>query len=343
MAPVLATCERRGLSASLVMTGQHHETIDDLIEEFGITTVPEWSVRRRERATIGSLLRWAPEAYLAIVKHLRRVSTQAPIDVLVHGDTLSTLLAALAARHCGARVVHVESGLTSGKLLDPFPEEMFRRIVFRLSQVAMCPSEEAAEYMRRLGCSHVVNTHANTVVDAVRMVGAIGSGIGEDRKIVVVSLHRFQNIYDAVRLRQLESLIIALSEEFRVHFILHPATRKRLDANGGLERMRERKGIHLSPRLPYGEFLRLASDSQCVLTDGGSNQEELAVLGIPTIVMRASTERLDGLGRNAIMEADVEGGVLAFLTSGDYRRLRYRADTRPPTMPSEAIVSALIA
>jgi UDP-N-acetylglucosamine 2-epimerase (non-hydrolysing) len=85
--------------------------------------------------------------------------------------------------------------------------------------------------------------------------------------------------------------------------------------------------VKLSPRLGYRDFLHLASRAACVLTDGGSNQEELSALGVPTLVMREHTERNDGLGANALMEADVPGGVAAFLASGGYESLR-----RPSTL-----------
>ncbi|MGH8030070.1 MAG: UDP-N-acetylglucosamine 2-epimerase, partial [Arenimonas sp.] len=112
-----------------------------------------------------------------------------------------------------------------------------------------------------------------------------------------------------------------------VHFVLHPATRKRLAGSGELARLESVPGIHLLPRLGYRAFLGLAANAACVLTDGGSNQEELSALGVPTLVMRERTERQDGLGANAMMEADVPGGVAAFLASGGYEALR-----RPSTL-----------
>jgi len=72
----------------------------------------------------------------------------------------------------------------------------------------------------------------------------------------------------------------------------------------------------------YRDFIRLAAGAACVLTDGGSNQEELAALGIPTIVMRARTERPDGLGENAVMEQDVPGGVLRYVLEDSVKELR---------------------
>ena len=340
VAPVIVACERMGLPLILLMTGQHQETMKDLVEEFGIRSSPEPVSQASERATVLSLVRWLPRAYVALARRLKQLNARgAELDVLVHGDTLSTLIGAVAGRRCRAQVVHLESGLTSGRLLDPFPEEICRRIVFRMTNLAMCPNAEAASYMHKHHRrARVVDTGGNTIIDAVELAGAASVRPDTDEPYVVVSLHRFQNLYDRARLRSLVTLIEQVSTVLKVHFILHPATRKRLRAEGLDGRLKATAGVALSPRLGYGAFLRLAAGAACVLTDGGSNQEELAALGVPTIVMRERTERPDGLGANTLMEADVPGGVLVFLRSAGYRTLR-----RPASLPAGPGPSARIA
>lgn len=342
VAPVVVACERARLPVTLLMTGQHQETMQDLIEEFGIRSVQLAVVPASERATIGALIRWLPAAYIGVSRCIRKLASRGPVDVMVHGDTLSTLLGAMAGRRRGTRVVHLESGLTSGRLFDPFPEEILRRVVFRFTDLAMCPGIDAAEHMRGRHRARVVDTGGNTIVDAVAVSGAADVLPDPARPYVVVSLHRFQNIYDTLRLRHLVELIEQVAKWLPVHFVLHPATKKRLAAEKLDRRLHENPNILLSPRLGYSAFLKLAAGAVCVLTDGGSNQEELASLGIPTIVMRERTERLDGLGANAMMEADVPGGVAAFLAVGGHTSLRKPIRSmRAGESPSERIVSAL--
>lgn len=343
VAPVIVACERMDLPLTLLMTGQHQETMQDLIEEFGIRSRPEPVLPVSERATVLSLVRWLPQAYLALARRLKQLNaTGTELDVLVHGDTLSTLIGAVAGRRCRARLVHLESGLTSGRLFDPFPEEICRRIVFRMTDLAMCPNAEAASYMHKHHRrARVVDTGGNTIIDAVELTGAASVRPDADEPYVVASLHRFQNLYDGARLRSLVTLIEQVSAVLKVHFVLHPATRKRLRAEGLDERLKASPGVALSPRLGYGAFLRLAAGAACVLTDGGSNQEELAALGVPTIVMRERTERPDGLGANALMEADVPGGVLAFLQSAGHRALRRPANLSEGPGPSARIAAEL--
>jgi UDP-N-acetylglucosamine 2-epimerase (non-hydrolysing) len=343
VAPVVVACERAQLPTSLLMTGQHQETMQDLIEEFGIRSPQFPAIPASERATVGSLMRWLPVACLGVSRRLRALRESAALDVLVHGDTLSTLVGAAAGRCHGARVVHLESGLSSGSLLDPFPEEIVRRLVFRLAGLAMCPGPAEADYMRRRHPrARIVDTGGNTIIDAVALVGAYAAADRDPpQPYLVASLHRFQNIYQTARLRHLADLVIALAARDPVHFVLHPATRNRLGKEGLLARLEAAPGVHLSPRLGYGAFLRLAAGAACVLTDGGSNQEELAALGVPTLVMRERTERSDGLGANALMEADVPGGVERFVRDRDYEALRRPPSPPPQPGPSRRIVEAL--
>jgi UDP-N-acetylglucosamine 2-epimerase (non-hydrolysing) len=343
VAPVMVCCELAGQEILLLLTGQHQETMQDLVAEFGIRAPQDCAVAVGERATVRSLLAWLPSATWNLVRRLRSLRRERrDLAVVVHGDTLSTLLGVVAGRCAGATVYHLESGLSSGRLFDPFPEEMTRRLVFRLTDVALCPGPGSADYMRGHHHCEVLDTGGNTIVDSVMLAGRAGpAGPSSDPPYLVASLHRFQNLYDGERLRFLVETVAALSERFRVHFVLHPATRKRLAATGALRRLEAAPGVRLSPRLGYGEFLRLAAGAEAVLTDGGSNQEELAVLGVPTVVMRQHTERPDGLGRNAIMEGDVSGGVLDFLLGGSYKALRRQSEVDSDFGPSRRVAELL--
>jgi UDP-N-acetylglucosamine 2-epimerase (non-hydrolysing) len=340
VAPVVVACEKRGMQITLLMTGQHQETMQDLIEEFSIKSPQVEALPATERLTIASLLRWLPQAYKGLEKQLKKLARDDVRQyVLVHGDTLSTLLGAFAGRRSGARIVHLESGLTSGRLFDPFPEELCRRLVFRMTDVAMCPSSRSVEYMSTHHKAHVVYTDGNTIVDAVNLAGVAEALDHAAGFYLVASLHRFQNIYNERRLQQLVDLICRVAECHPIYFVLHPATRKRLESAGLLAQLTNSKGLALLPRMGYRDFLRLAAGAACVLTDGGSNQEELAALGVPTLIMRQRTERQDGLGGNAVMEGDISQGVEQFVLLGLFKELRRPPAIRHSNGPSERIAS----
>jgi UDP-N-acetylglucosamine 2-epimerase (non-hydrolysing) len=340
IAPVVLAVEAEGMQALLVMTGQHRETMDDLFTEFGISSPRIEIGNGSERATLLSLLAWAPFALMGARRRLlelRRIHGDFP--VVVHGDTLSTVIGAMAARLCRLPVIHLESGLTSGKIFNPFPEEISRRAVFRLTNLALCPDANSAAHMRGRYKAEAIESGGNTIVDSVAIaLGGVRREVNDRGRYIVVSIHRFQNIFNAARLSMLVEQLVEIGAAIPVHFVLHPATRKRLEASGLLGKLAGAPGVNLSPRLGYAEFLALARSAVCVLTDGGSNQEELSVLGVPTVVMREYTERLDGLGANAVMESSVEDGVVRFCLNEQFTRLR-----RPPATAAEIGPSARIA
>lgn len=345
-APVIVACEQILHPALLLLTGQHKETMQDLIEEFGIKSPQVNAIKMGERATVLSLIGWIPRAYLAVSRHLRQLkSTGVDINVVVHGDTLSTLLGALAAKHRAVQVFHLESGLTSGKLFDPFPEEISRRIVFRLADVAVCPSDSSSAFMASRYPCRVLNSKENTIIDAVLIASRERTSRPplpqSTRPYVVASLHRFQNIFNRKRLRYLTEILIQLATQYRIHFVLHPATRKRLQSDGLLEHLSSIPDLNLAPRLGYREFLGLASGAAFVLTDGGSNQEELAVLGVPTIVMRKRTERPDGLGENVVMESDLTEDFASYCLTGKVEALRRPSRLKEEIGPSMLVAEAL--
>lgn len=344
VAPIIVECEKNNLACTLLMTGQHLETMQDLLDEFGVKSKQIPAIPAKEHATIFSLIAWLPQAYIGVVNQLKKLST-APreIDVLVHGDTLSTVLGALAGRKSGARVVHLESGLTSNNFFDPFPEEISRRIVFRLSHIAMCPSQEALEHMQlKYPKCKAIDTDGNTILDAIALTGIRRKDNKSEYSYIVASLHRFQNIYDKKRLAKLVGLLEEISQTYTVKFVLHPATRKRLVNSGLLERLQEIGNIELIPRLGYSAFLKLAAESACVLTDGGSNQEELAALGVPTIVMRQATERSNGLGKSTLMEGEVAGGLPDFIRNNSHKKLDGNNSVPQVVRPSSNIIRYLL-
>lgn len=344
VAPIIVECEKRALGCTLLMTGQHQETMQDLLDEFGVRSPQVAALPAKERSTIFSLFAWLPQAYRGIVKKLKALPvTPQYMDVLVHGDTLSTVLGAIAGKRVGARVVHLESGLTSKKLFDPFPEEIARRIVFRLSHMAMCPNEETLQHIQKNypRCT-AINTGGNTILDAIRLSGVSRSVVNDSIPYLVASLHRFQNIYEKKRLNDLVKLLQNVAINHRIKFVLHPATRKRLKKTGLYEKLEQTNNIELVPRLGYSAFLKLAAESACVLTDGGSNQEELAAIGVPTIIMRQATERSDGLGGNAIMEGEIRGTVEDYIKSKKYQELEAASTLTDAQQPSVTIVESLL-
>jgi UDP-N-acetylglucosamine 2-epimerase (non-hydrolysing) len=341
MAPVVRAAQARALPMRILLTGQHFESMQALAEDLSIGAVFPTDTLISERATVTSLLGWLPSAFLRCRRQLVDIRAFASQSiVLVHGDTASTLLAAVAARSAGLRVAHVESGLTSGALFDPFPEEIVRQMVSRLAQIGFCPDEASFERMRARRNTIVLNTHGNTIIDALRLA-TDGRHSDHANGGAVVSLHRFENIMRRTRLQTLVDDIRRLADKVPVSFVLHPPTEKRLRTMGLLDVLSKDSSVQLLPRMPYSRFMALVAKAAVVVTDGGSNQEELSLLGVPAIIMRARTERNDGLGESCILEPDLPCDWVDYILSGQIMAMRRPNMLELVESPSQRIVDCL--
>lgn len=334
MAPVLRELERRNLSYRFYLTGQHETTIDDLIAEFGIRTTPI-RLARQEVAGLLTMAVWAPLTLIRLLRAWPVMPGETRTIVLTHGDTFTTAIAALVGRLKGARVAHVEAGLRSFNWLHPFPEELTRLAVFRLSDVSFCPNEWAARNMARYA-SRAVNTQGNTLIDALELACSKDQAIQTATEpYAVVSIHRFENIFNQKRLRNIVHLLEMASEKARLIFVLHPATRNKLARHGLLDILRRMNGVSLVDRMGYVRFVALLRRAHFVITDGGSNQEELSYLGVPTFLMRRKTERTEGLGENIVLGDYSEAALRRFLAE--------LALLRKPALPRAGSPSAIVA
>lgn len=302
MAPVMRVLEERGARVRLLLTGQHRETIDDLIADFRLRTTPELVYRGPEASGVMAMARWAGGCLWQLLRHRRRWfdGLDRVRDVIVvHGDTFSTLLGALLGRLLRVRVAHVESGLRSFNWRNPFPEELTRLAVFRLSDIAFCPGPWAASNLARYRHLDVVDTQHNTLLDAVRYAIA-GTPRATMPAYAVVSVHRFENLRSRRRLDAIVRIVTEVARRMRVVMVLHPVT-ERVLRRRGLHEALARAGVEMTPRMAYTRFLALLAGATVVLTDGGSNQEELSYLGVPTLLLREATERREGLGENVVL------------------------------------------
>ena len=332
VAPIVRVFEEKGLPSKSILTGQHNDTMEDIIEEFGIKTPAIPLIKNKEHSSILALLLWLPRIFFLIFKTLKQYDKS---KIFVHGDTLTTLMSTLAAKITGHSVIHLESGLTSKTLFNPFPEEIIRRIVFKCTDVACCPSEQDVQHMKNYPKARILYTSGNTILDSIICL-KIGENINKESNTILVSIHRFHNIYNKERLQSIVEMLITLSEKYTINFVLHPATQQKLSQYNLLVRL-ENNRINLLPRMIYQKFLNLALSNEIVITDGGSNQEELAYFGHPTLILRETTERQDGIGKNAILINEPKN-IIKFIISKEYIILE-KEKLNLTSSPSEVIAN----
>ena len=272
----------------LCSTGQHRELVDQALAPFGLSPDIDLHVMR-------SAQRLADVAGRILAALDRVYAKRRPDLVLVQGDTTSCFVGALAAYYRRIPVAHLEAGLRTDDVYDPFPEEVHRRLVSSLATFHFAPTRRAASQLSREGLSaDDILVTGNTVIDALLHIYATtvrreGAFERTDRRSILVTMHRresygapFENICRA---------ITSLADNHRsVEFVLpvHPAPSVQ-------EPVRRLLGDHPRIRLigplAYPDFVATLSRSHFVMTDSGGIQEEAPALAKPVLVLRNTTER----------------------------------------------------
>jgi UDP-N-acetylglucosamine 2-epimerase (non-hydrolysing) len=286
LAGVVAALRDRGHEVRCVATGQHEDPrmYADVFAGLGLEPDAAWRLDGTEGDRVGGLL---ANAFLDL-------ETFRPDAVLVLGDTYTAPLLSLAARRYGAGVIHLEAGLRSFN--ERSMEESNRRVVAALATLHLAPTRLAARFLRDEGVPAArIRVVGNPAIDALRATGVPRVPV-TDRRGVLVTAHRATNVDDPERLRVLVDLVEDLGARHGpVVFPMHPRTRARLDEHGLLDRLATLPGVRCCEPLPFLDVLRELAASRVVVTDSGGLQEEASWFGVPTVIMRTTTPRWEGV------------------------------------------------
>lgn len=298
MAPLVARLSHdASIDTRVCVTAQHRALLDQVLELFAITPDFDLDVMRvgQDLAQLGAALLQALASSLGQIK---------PDLVLVHGDTTTTLAAALAAFYQHIPVGHVEAGLRSGDINAPWPEEANRRLVTVITNLHFAPTESARRNLLREGvASSAIVVTGNTVVDALLMANArieddpaVAERLARQfsflrggTNLVLITGHRRENLGDGLEgacraIRSLAGEFPAVDFVYTMH--LNPRVREPV-----LRLLSGVSNVHLREPLDYLAFVYLMGRSHLILTDSGGIQEEAPALGKPVLVMRDRTER----------------------------------------------------
>ncbi|MBU0976874.1 MAG: UDP-N-acetylglucosamine 2-epimerase (non-hydrolyzing) [Nanoarchaeota archaeon] len=341
MAPIMAEMKKQGIEYNYIFTGQHQETMDKLLKNFDLKKPDVTLYNGKDITGVGQMGLWSLRIlFKTLTKKKAIFKGDKNGIVLVHGDTFSTLLGALMGRFAGLKVGHVESGLRSFNLFNPFPEELTRVLTFRLSSHYYCAGKWALGNVKKHR-GKKINTVENTLLDSLKLAVENQKKIKVDipkEKYGVVTVHRYENIFNRKQFEKIIQIIEETSKKIKLLFILHPPTRKRLEEFGFMERLKKNKGIELRPRYDYFEFVKLISKAEFVFSDGGSNQEECYYLGKPCLLLRNETERKEGLGKNVVLSKFNEKAITDFVKN--YRKCKFPM-VKNKMSPSEMIVKSV--
>lgn len=335
MAPLVKTLQTMTdkFRTVVCVTGQHREMLDQVLSLFGI--VPDYDLNvmqpNQDLYDITSRILLGMRSVLNSVK---------PDVVLVHGDTTTSVTAALAAFYQQIPVGHVEAGLRTGDIYSPWPEEMNRQITGRIATYHFAPTALARQNLLRENVDErKITVTGNTVIDALQMVvarmssdEALQKSVAEEitqagynvsqlnggRRMILITGHRRENFGDGFL--HICHAIKHLAERYAdVDFVypmhLNPNVRRPVIEilGDGVE-----KNVFLIEPLQYLPFVYMMQHSYLVLTDSGGVQEEAPGLGKPVLVMRNTTERPEAVEAGTVRlvgtdQQKIEQGVSALL------------------------------
>lgn len=313
IAPIVLELQRTHASIKplLICSGQHEELLDGLDTAFGVRVVRSLDIRKIIGPT-DSLPLLAEASHTRFAQALQSIN---PDGVLVQGDAASSFLTAFAAFHLHIPVFYVEAGLRTYDLEQPFPEEAYRQLTSRLASYCFAPTEENKKNLLREGISKDrIFVTGNTIVDALEMIvkGPFppatpvgGSRQGRTftyfpwlkkmayRRLILVTIHRRENQGEILQrmLRALRRIQGKYPDDLFV-FSVHPNPNVRIPVYSRLKN-NPRFVLINPPR--YVQFLSLLSVTSVVMTDSGGIQEEAPSFGVPALVLRNKTERVEGL------------------------------------------------
>lgn len=300
MAPLILEMRKRpGIESVVALTGQHRELLKRVLVDFGLAYDYDLDIMEGMQS-----LTHITTAVLSGINGIIR--KEKPDLVLVHGDTTTSMAAAMAAFYEKVPVGHVEAGLRTYDRYSPYPEEMNRTLTARLADLHFAPTETAKKNLLHEGVlPEDIFVTGNTVIDAMKNTvkpdyvfqSEVLKRIDFTKKVIMVTAHRRENLESGIESISRALATIAKREDIEIIYLMHPNPRV-LGTVKGILHGTER--VHLLPALDIIETHNLMARSHLILTDSGGIQEEAPYLGKPVLVLRAVTERTEAVDAGVV-------------------------------------------
>lgn len=298
------------INVSVCLTGQHRDLLQQVVDLFGIPVTYNLNIMKAGQDIL--------DIMTAVQVGLRDVlAVDKPDLVLVHGDTTTSMAAAVTCFSLSIAVGHVEAGLRTNNLASPFPEEFNRRVSALAARFHFAPTELNRQNLLAEGhAEQHVHVTGNTVVDALRMMvdrftknpdiyeqieadfASMIDGWPFTEQLVLVTSHRRENFGEGLRnicdaIKELANL----SKDARFIYPVHPNPNVQVPVR---EYLGDCRNVHLIPPLSYEYFCFLLNRAHLILTDSGGVQEEAPSIGKPVLVMRDTTERPEAVSAGTV-------------------------------------------
>lgn len=300
--PVMKELQIRRIDYYFIHTGQH--SISKLIKDFGIKkpdaelyAPPELSSRFMVKTH--KAIFWNLPLIFKIQKQLRKIKNLK--YVFYHGDTITTAAAAIASSNIFNirkrwKNAHLEAGLRSGDLYEPFPEEIARRIADRFSDILFAVSKGTVKNLKQENLDGKIINVGNTIIDAAHISLDLANkkfGKMKEKNFCLINIHRHENIKSKRRMKKVVEIIENV--DIPAYWPLHDNTRQQLKKFGLMKIIERKENIKVTRLISYLEFIQKLANCRYLITDGGSIQEESLAFKKPCILLREKTERDEGL------------------------------------------------
>ncbi len=308
MSPLVKELKKRKTIETIVcVTGQHRQMLDQVLEVFDIVPDYDLSIMRDKQTLF--------DVTINILENIKQVLESVKPDVvLVHGDTSTTFVTALACFYLQIPVGHVEAGLRTYNIYSPYPEEFNRQAVSIISQYNFAPTELSRENLLKEGKkAETIYVTGNTAIDALKTTVRAEYTHPElewakNSRLILITAHRRENLGEPMR-NMFRAIRRVMDEHPDVKAIypihMNPIVRKIAnEILGGDER------IHIIEPLDVLDFHNFQARSHLILTDSGGIQEEAPSLGKPVLVMRDTTERPEGIRAGTLKLVGTEEAVI---------------------------------
>lgn len=298
LAPVYIELKKsKHLKPILISTGQHKEMVNEMFKWFGLKEDYNLNLMQRNQTLSELTARVLDKTY-------KLFSKIKPDLVIVEGDTASVMSASLAAFYLRIPVLHVEAGLRTDDIYNPFPEEMSRRIVSNLASIHCAPTKLAVSNLKKENISKNIYLTGNTVIDAlqytVKKINKFPESFKEKKlpdlkkhRFILVTMHRRENLGKAHS--DIAKTLLKIINKFPDTAILLPLHKNPKVRDILRPILEKHKRIFLTEPLGYVPFVYAMKNCCLILTDSGGVQEEAPSLGKPVLVLRTTTERPEGV------------------------------------------------
>lgn len=350
LAPVIKELERQQVSHTVINTGQHKEMLLPLLDWFDIQPDYDLSAMRHQQSL--------NDIVYNVIAQLDKIYSEINPDIVItQGDTTTAFVGSLAAFNRKIKVAHVEAGLRTNNLFNPFPEEANRRLITQIASFHFTPTPTNTVNVMNSGVERdKIFETGNTVIDALfftleknksenSLPEHIGTLINKHKKIVTVTGHRrenlgegFDNIFTAIR---------NVANQNPDYGFIYPVHLNPLVKEASSKILGSTDNVYLVEPLDYPAFVELMSRSHFIVSDSGGVQEEAPSLNIPVLVTRENTERMEVVNIGAVklvgtQQESIEKNMMDLINKPEiYKEMIHKENPYGDGKASEKIVKIL--